>query len=36
MIATVDVLTMNHPEELAVRRELLESGAFPPAEDVKS
>lgn len=28
--ATVDVLAMNHPDEIAIRLELAESGRFPP------
>jgi hypothetical protein len=32
--ATVDVLAMNHPEEVAVRRELIESGHFPPPDEM--
>jgi len=27
---TVEVLNMNHPEDLGVRRELIEDGKFPP------
>jgi hypothetical protein len=34
--ATVDVLVMNHPEELAVRRELIENGSFPSSDDLPS
>jgi hypothetical protein len=29
---TVDVLRMNHPEDVAVRRELVASGLFPPPD----
>jgi len=29
--ATIEVLQMNHPEDVAVRIELIEIGAFPPA-----
>lgn len=34
--ATIDVLKMNHPEDLAVRRELIESNAFPPPDLISS
>jgi hypothetical protein len=28
--ATVEVLKMNHPEDVAIRAELIEDGDFPP------
>jgi hypothetical protein len=34
--ATIDVLKMNHPENLAVRRELIENQSFPPRDVLPS
>jgi hypothetical protein len=32
---TVEVLNINHPEDLAIRSELIEDGVFPPATDAR-